>query len=184
MRAACCSQLFESSDTAKFAEKPSSIFDSTCDGKDLGTTPMMSPLAAPVPRVVLDTNVVLDWLVFRNTAVLPLVSAIEQRHVEWIACASMRTELARTLGYDNLARWAPDREQALAVFDTHTQLLPAPATLPALRCSDGDDQVFLDLAVAAGARWLLSHDRALLRLARRARGLGVTVIQPRLWTGA
>jgi predicted nucleic acid-binding protein len=141
---------------------------------------MISP-PDTLPRISLDTNVVLDWLVFRNPAVLPVVAAIQQGRVQWIACASMRTELARTLGYDNLARWAPDREQALATFDAQALLLPEPATLPALRCSDPDDQVFLDLAAAAGARWLLTHDRALLRLARRARNLGVTVMQPRLW---
>ena len=143
----------------------------------------MSPCAASPPRIALDTNVVLDWMVFRDPVVLPLVAAIERGRVQWIACGGMRTELARTLGYNNLARWAPDREQALATFDAHALLLPEPATLPSLRCSDPDDQVFLDLAVAAGARWLLSHDRALLRLARRARSMGVVVMQPRLWTG-
>jgi putative PIN family toxin of toxin-antitoxin system len=141
----------------------------------------MSLPADTPPRITLDTNVALDWLVFRNPAVQPLVAAIQQGRVQWVACASMRIELARTLGYDNLARWSPDREQALATFDAHVLLLPEPATLPSLRCSDPDDQVFLDLATAANARWLLTHDRALLRLARRARSLGVTVIQPGLW---
>ena len=141
---------------------------------------MISPPAVP-PRIGLDTNVVLDWLVFRNPAVLPLVAAVEQGRVQWIACASMRSELARALGYDNLARWTPDRKQALATFDAHALVLPEPANLPALRCSDPDDQVFLDLAAGAGARWLLTHDRALLRLARRARGLGLRIVQPRLW---
>lgn len=182
MRAVCCPQMDGGSDTAKFAEKPSSIFDSTRDGKDRGPETMISRPDAP-PRIILDTNVVLDWLVFRNPAVLPLVTAVEQGHVQWIACAGMRSELARTLGYDNLARWVPDREQALAAFDAHALMLPEPATLPALRCSDPDDQVFLDLAVAAGASWLLTHDRALRRLARRARSLGVSVIQPSCWAG-
>jgi putative PIN family toxin of toxin-antitoxin system len=137
---------------------------------------------ADLPRIVLDTNFVLDWLVFRDATAQPLVSAIQQGSVQWIACASMRTELARTLSYDNLSRWAPDRDQALAIFDAHALVLAEPATLPSLRCSDPDDQVFLDLAAAAGARWLLTHDRALLRLARRARSMGVTVVQPKLWT--
>jgi predicted nucleic acid-binding protein len=141
----------------------------------------MSLTADSLPRMTLDTNVALDWLVFRDPAVLPIVVAIERGQVQWIACASMRAELTRTLGYANLARWAPDPERALALFDTHALLLPEPATLPALRCSDPDDQVFLDLAAAAGARWLLTHDRALLRLARRARSLGMAVIPPRLW---
>lgn len=144
---------------------------------------MIRPSTSLAPRVTLDTNVVLDWLVFRNPAVLPLVTSIEQNRVCWVACASMRTELAHTLGYNNLAHWMPDRVQALATFDTLALLLPEPTTLPTLRCSDPDDQVFLDLAVATGSRWLMTHDRALLRLARRARSLGVAVIQPRLWAG-
>jgi predicted nucleic acid-binding protein len=37
-----------------------------------------------------------------------------------------------------------------------------------LRCKDPDDQVFIDLAVHVGARWLFSKDAALLKLARRA----------------
>jgi predicted nucleic acid-binding protein len=180
MRVVCCAQILERLDVAKFAEKPSSVFDSTCDGKDCGLD-CMNTLPDAIPRIALDTNVVLDWLVFCNPAVLPLVAAIEQNRVQWIACASMRTELARTLDYDNLARWAPDREQALAAFDAHALRMPEPATLPALRCSDPDDQVFIDLAAEAGARWLLTHDRALLRLARRARSLGVSITQPRLW---
>jgi putative PIN family toxin of toxin-antitoxin system len=145
----------------------------------------MTSLRANGPaRVVLDTNVVLDWLVFGNATVLPVVAGIAEGRLEWVASPSMRSELARTLDYDNLARWTPDREQALACFDRHAQLLPEPATLPGLRCSDADDQVFIDLAAAAGARWLLTHDRALLRLARRARQLGVAIIPPRLWADA
>ena len=144
---------------------------------------MTATTTEPLQRIVLDTNVTLDWLVFENPMVLPLVAAIEQARVQWVACAAMRTELARTLDCDNLARWAPDRARALAVFDAHAVSVPEPepATLPALRCSDPDDQVFIDLAVAAKARWLLTHDRALLRLARRARAFGVAVMPPRLW---
>lgn len=168
---------------AKFAEKPSSIFDSIRNGKDSGKTPMNSPPAAAAPPIILDTNVLLDWLVFGNPAVQPLVTAVQQGRVRWMACASMRSEFSRTLGYDNLAHWKPDREQALAVFDAHALLWPEPSTLPTLRCSDPDDQVFLDLAVASGAHWLLTHDRALLRLARRARPLGLAVLQPRRWPG-
>jgi predicted nucleic acid-binding protein len=171
----------EHSGAAKFAEKPSSIFNSTRYSKDDGKQPMKNLPIEGVPRVVLDTNVVLDWLVFRNVVVQALAADIENGRLQWMACAAMRGELARTLRYDTLARWAPDPERALDVFDAHAQLWPEPVTLPLLRCSDPDDQVFLDLAVGAGARWLLTHDRALLRLRQRALRFGVAIIQPRLW---
>jgi predicted nucleic acid-binding protein len=55
-----------------------------------------------------------------------------------------------------------------------------------LRCKDPDDQVFIDLALHVGARWLFTKDAALLKLARRARqrGVGVTSLQQWVSQGA
>lgn len=147
---------------------------------DLQTTPGTRP-----PAVVLDTNTVLDWLVFNDPAVLPLTTALQQGQLRWLACAAMRDELARTLGYRTLARWKPDSERVLSQFDAVTEVLPSPPPAPLnLRCSDPDDQVFLDLALAHGARWLVSHDRALLKLARRVRPLGLAIVRPGDWRTA
>jgi putative PIN family toxin of toxin-antitoxin system len=133
--------------------------------------------------VVLDTNTVLDWLVFKEPSVAALAEAIEQHQIRWLACQAMRDELVRTLSYRSLAKWKPDSERVLASFDRHAKLhaAPPPAPLP-LRCSDPDDQVFLELALAHRVRWLLTHDRALLKLARRARPLGLTILRPQDWT--
>jgi uncharacterized protein len=147
------------------AEKPASIFGRAMSDK---------------PGVVLDTNVVLDWLVFRDPRVTALAQQIEQAEVNWIACPSMRAELARMLSHRSLLRWSPDGQQALAVFDRSTQTRPDPAAAgpTPLRCSDPDDQVFIDLALAEGALMLFTHDRALLKLARRARPLGLSIRAP------
>jgi uncharacterized protein len=133
--------------------------------------------------VVLDTNVALDWLVFDDARVAALAAAIESRSLRWLSCLPMRQEFERTLGYRMLSKWQPDCERSLSKFDQHAVIEPAPHTLPALRCSDPDDQIFLDLAVAAGAGWLLTHDRALLRLAKRAAALGVRIVPPARWPG-
>jgi predicted nucleic acid-binding protein len=162
---------------AKFTEKPSSIFQRSRMGKD----PWMTAARPTVPKVVLDTNVLLDWLVFQEPGAAPVAAAVMAGSVSWIACAAMRAEFERTLGYTQLARWRPDAGRALACFDRYATLQPHPATLAALRCSDLADQVFMDLAVAHGCEWLISHDRALHRLARRASRLGVKVIRPRDW---
>jgi putative PIN family toxin of toxin-antitoxin system len=134
------------------------------------------------PAVVLDTNTVLDWLVFKDAGVAALVAAVEGGQLRWLACPAMRRELTRTLGYRSLAQWQPDSERVLSTFDAMADLRPEPpvAALP-LRCSDPDDQVFLDLALATGARWLVSHDKALLRLARRVRPLGLRIVTPKGW---
>jgi predicted nucleic acid-binding protein len=52
----------------------------------------------------------------------------------------------------------------------------------ALHCADPDDQMFVDLAHAAGARWLVSRDRAVLRLARRAAAFGIAIAAPEGWS--
>jgi predicted nucleic acid-binding protein len=72
----------------------------------------------------------------------------------------------------------------LAAFDRYARLLPPPVAEPLLRCTDPDDQVFLDLSRAHHARWLVTRDRALLTLARRAAQVGLAIVAPRLWRPA
>lgn len=134
------------------------------------------------PAVVLDTNTVLDWLVFDEPSVAAVAVAVQRGALRWLACATMREELACTLTYRSLAKWKPDSERALSVFDQYAILFPCPPPAPLdLRCSDPDDQVFIDLALKHRASWLLTHDRALLRLAKRGRRHGVCITQARHW---
>ena len=135
------------------------------------------------PGVVLDTNVVLDWLVFENPGVALLSAAVMSGQVRWLTCSRMREELLRTLSHPALVRWNPDSERTLTIFDRWAISQPTPlrTTHGPLVCSDPDDQVFLDLALASGAPWLLTHDKALLKLRRAASLQGVSVLQPALW---
>lgn len=132
------------------------------------------------PTAVLDTNVVLDWLVFRDPAVASLARAITTGTLRWLASPRMRDEFARVLGHGALARWSPDPGSALAEFDGLSDRCHEPPGCR-LTCRDSDDQIFVDLAAAAGCRWLVSRDRALLALARRAGSLGVTIVTPARW---
>ena len=134
--------------------------------------------------LVLDTNVVLDWLVFRNPGCAPLAAALQARRVRWVATAAMLDELAHVLKRGLGARWSVDDAAWRDAWQRHAEPVPVPEparTLP--RCSDPDDQKFLDLALTAPARWLLTRDRALLKLARRARAYGVEVLTPERWAG-
>lgn len=126
-------------------------------------------------HLVLDTNVVLDLLVFRDPAAAALDEALAQGRLCWIATAAMRDELERVLGYAAVARrlaaagLAP--QQVLDDFDARSQRVAAPARA-AVTCSDPDDQGFIDLAVHHACT-LLSKDAAVLALAPRLAGLGV-----------
>jgi predicted nucleic acid-binding protein len=133
--------------------------------------------------VVLDTNVALDWLLFANPRVDAVGRALLGRQLCWLACPATRDELSRMLGHRRLARWAPDVAAAMARHDGLAASMPPPVASRLLRCRDPDDQVFVDLALAHGARWLFTHDRALLTLAGRARRLGLSITAPQRWTG-
>jgi len=134
--------------------------------------------------LVIDTNVVLDWLAFRHPVGAPLEEALTSRRCRWLRTRAMRDELARVVVRQSLARWAIDAPAVLAVFDSLAvdtgQPVP-PGAAERLHCSDPDDQMFIDLAIARRAHALLTRDRALLRLAPRARRFGVVIATPEAW---
>ena len=148
---------------------------------------MPSVTDATLPIIVLDTNVVLDWLVFRNPACAALGDALAARTLRWYASAAMRDELAHVLGRGVAKAWATDPVALWTQWERDCVELATPTFLaPAmrLRCTDADDQMFIDFSLAHGARWLLSRDRAVLKLARRARPFGLAIATPTDWAAA
>jgi putative PIN family toxin of toxin-antitoxin system len=127
-------------------------------------------------RVVLDTNVWLDWLVFDDPSTAPIKAAVAASRAEVFIDAACGAELERALGYDLGKKRTLDaagQAACLAECRRVAQRIDSPmpeaerARLP--RCRDPDDQKFLEAALAARAEFLLTRDRALLELARRAR---------------
>ncbi len=126
-------------------------------------------------RVVLDTNIVLDLFVFNDATAAPLRQALRDGALDWISTQAMRAELERVLAYPQIVpRLALNQLQAgdvLAAFDRHVRLVNAAARAP-VTCSDADDQIYIDLAVAHQA-WLISKDKAVLSMKKRLLTLGV-----------
>ena len=140
-----------------------------------------------VPRIVLDTNVCLDLLVFRDPACAPLHDALQRGAVHAMTRPDCRDEWLRVLHYPGLPVDDTSRPALVAAFDALNHLAPAPLTdavaLPLPRCADPDDQKFLELALETGARWLLSKDKELLKLASRAqRDCRFAILQPQAWS--
>jgi predicted nucleic acid-binding protein len=135
------------------------------------------------PWLVVDTQVALDWLVFRDATARPLLRAMLEGRLRWLATPAMRTELEHMLRHSTLARWGHRPELAIAFFERLATLHgdPMPAPSPPLRCSDPDDQIFIDAALAHHATWLVTRDRALLKLRRQALAQGLRIVQPAEW---
>lgn len=124
-------------------------------------------------RLILDTNVVLDLVVFEDPGAGGLRSAIDAKRVTLLTTAECLDELRRVLAYPRFRLDTAAQAGALQWVDERMQLLAAPPAQCALpRCSDPDDQKFLDLAWVAQADYLVTKDRALLELARRVAKLG------------
>lgn len=128
--------------------------------------------------IVIDTNIVLDLLVFDDPRWAALRSALDAGALRWLATAPMRVELARVLGYPlivrRLAKDARAPEAVLAAFDAQVQIVEDTPPRACFVCKDPDDQIFIDLAVLHRAR-LLSKDQAVLSMRKRLATLGVAV---------
>lgn len=150
-------------------------------------------------KLVLDTNVVIDWLVFDDAFLASFREQVRTRCVEVITHAPAVEELRRVLGYPVLKLSA---ERQAAVLEQYTGLVSffeggvaragalasATASEPAgaagaqsdlplgfPRCRDSDDDPFLHLAWRAGADALVSRDKAVLKLAKKARKFGFEI---------
>jgi predicted nucleic acid-binding protein len=127
-------------------------------------------------QLVLDTNIVLDLLVFGDPQAQPVSDGLGAGSLRWIATPAMREELARVLDYPKLAarvafhRGSP--ATVLADFDRQATVVDAPGKAP-VTCGDPDDQKFIDLAVAHRCT-LLSKDNEVLRMRKRLAQLDVT----------
>jgi uncharacterized protein len=133
-------------------------------------------------RLVLDTNVWLDWLVFEDTGIAHIRQLQEAGRVEILVDAVCEAEFAEviTRKFARKTLDAAAQAAALAQYRRLTTRLemqltpPERARLP--RCRDPDDQKFLELAFASGADVLVTRDRALLEIFRRKKAqVGRTV---------
>jgi len=138
------------------------------------------------PRIVLDTNVCLDLFVFGDPAVAVLRDALARGDIIGMTDAACRDEWHRVLAYPVLRLDEGARGGPLRAYDSVMHRHAAERAAIALpRCADPDDQKVLELAAACSARWLLSRDDALLKLARRTqRDHGLGILSPRDWCAA
>jgi putative PIN family toxin of toxin-antitoxin system len=131
-------------------------------------------------RLVLDTNVWLDWLVFNDAALAPLKSRVGCGQAEIVMDAACDGELVRVLGYP-LQKWTLDdaaRSACIANFRRIARIVDTPVAQHLPACRDPDDQKFLVLAAGTGAHCLITKDRDLLKLAKRRHALPFHIVTP------
>jgi putative PIN family toxin of toxin-antitoxin system len=117
-------------------------------------------------RVVLDTNIIVSALVFRSGRLGWLRRGWKRQDLVPLVCKSTFAELLRVLSYPKFGLDEAEIRDLLGDFLPFAETVSGiEGTTASPRCRDAHDQVFLDLALAAGADALVTGDSDLLVLA-------------------
>ena len=117
-------------------------------------------------RVVLDTNTLVSALFFRNGRLSWLRLAWQRRDLVPLVCNRTVSELLHVLSYPKFRLGEPEIRDLLGDFLPFAETLSGiQASTDSPRCRDEDDQMFMDLALAAAADALVTGDSDLLVLA-------------------
>jgi putative PIN family toxin of toxin-antitoxin system len=129
------------------------------------------------PRVVLDTNILLDLFYFKDKSVAYLFECLKTEKVQGFTCELIWEEFAEVLArkpfnqtveevnliwsnYQHLFKWqAPQRNNS------------------GIKCSDPDDQIFVELAVELAPCSLITKDKDLLILHKKLQKFQVQTLK-------
>ena len=128
-------------------------------------------------RIVLDTNVVLDLFHWGNVDAVPIMAALEAGRIECLVDERTLDELRRVLTYPQLKLTPEMIAERYARYSALVTTIPEGEAPLLPRCKDKDDQKFLELAARSGADWLVSKDKALLKLRGRSK-LSFQIMKP------
>ncbi len=142
--------------------------------------------SSDVPRLVLDTNVMLDLIYWHDPSVAALAQSLQAKRLLALRSRPTMLELFDVLCRTNFAgstsAAAPYMKEAYRLTEpiplALELTLAAGQSSSTPRCRDADDQKFLELTVQAGAQALLSKDKLVLKAGKRLRHQGITVCRP------
>jgi putative PIN family toxin of toxin-antitoxin system len=130
------------------------------------------------PRLVLDTNVILDLLVFQDPAAEVVRMALDAKLVDAVRSEASMLELIDVIQRPTFRLNQEEQSIILQAWESSTRLLENGAIEPApFTCRDQDDQVFLDIAYSLRPALLLSKDLRVLELQAIAKHHGVEISQ-------
>ena len=130
------------------------------------------------PRLVLDTNVILDLLVFQDPAAEVVRMALDAKLVDAVRSEASMLELIDVIQRPTFRLNQEEQSIILQAWESSTRLLENGAIEPApFTCRDQDDQVFLDMAYSLRPALLLSKDLRVLELQAIAKRHGVEISQ-------
>jgi putative PIN family toxin of toxin-antitoxin system len=130
------------------------------------------------PRLVLDTNVILDLLVFKDPSAEPIRLLLDAKLVDAVRTLASMAELMDVIGRPAFKLNREDQATIVQAWETSSRLLENTAIEVApFTCRDPDDQVFINMAYSLRPALLLSKDLRVLELQAIAKQHGVDISQ-------
>ena len=137
---------------------------------------MNSALTDIKPHLVLDTNVILDLLVFKDPSTEPIRLLLDAQQVDAVRTLASMAELIDVIGRPAFKLSREEQETIREAWESSSRLLETTAMERApFTCRDPDDQVFLDMAYSIRPALLLSKDLRVLELCAIAKHHGVEI---------
>lgn len=130
-------------------------------------------MRSPIARVVLDIHVVLDFWHFNDLRTQWLRRQVEDGALQVVTSHALDEELRDVVSRNF---FIASRDQVLQQWHARTTAIEVNQRA-VWHCRDPDDQKLLDLAVSAKAHALITRDKALLVLARRASSAGTAALR-------
>lgn len=127
-----------------------------------------------IKTLILDTNIVLDLLVFQDSRANWIRDGIARGQFELIYSSEMLVELTDVIARPQFAQSGYDQSTVLSSWTQMAIHKPTPPRC-SFRCDDPDDQAFIDLAYHYRPCQLLSKDRKVLQMQRALGEHGVWV---------
>ena len=128
------------------------------------------------PIIILDTNILLDILVFDDERAHPLRAALDAKKLDAVATDKTFAEFIDVIGREQFSlnedqqRLIGEQWKKWARIVSDEGLCQAP-----WKCKDRDDQVFINLAYSLRPSALISKDKQVLKIAKRAIKEKVTI---------
>jgi putative PIN family toxin of toxin-antitoxin system len=128
------------------------------------------------PRLVLDTNVILDLLVFQDPAAEVIQTVLDAKLVDAVRTEASMLELIDVIQRPNFKLSKEQQQIILKQWESSSRLLENSAIEPApFTCRDLDDQVFINMAYSIRPALVLSKDLRVLELGTIAQRHGVEI---------
>lgn len=119
------------------------------------------------PRIVLDTNILLDLFYFKDKSAQELYWQITQQKVDVYTCTTIWDEFEEVLARKPFLQTPAEIMRIRTKYTVFFIWLDPQHPTTRVICSDPDDQIFIALAAEIAPCYLITKDKDLLKLSRK-----------------